>query len=124
MNILPEPTLAVQKAYPYRYIIYYFRIKVKTNEKTNLAEAEAVITEYFASVGAVPAEQDGDFEVTVCVPDSGGYMSVYCDRFVPSDVMALSPVMSERFETDVLSIACFDSDYLFLNLVNVIQDLD
>jgi len=35
MNILPEPTLAVQKAYPYRYIIYYFRIKVKTNEKTN-----------------------------------------------------------------------------------------
>ena len=103
---------------------YFSNLHIKTNEKTNLAEAEAVITEYFASVGAVPAEQDGDFEVTVCVPDSGGYMSVYCDRFVPSDVMALSPVMSERFETDVLSIACFDSDYLFLNLVNVSEAAD
>jgi hypothetical protein len=75
--------------------------------------------------GWVRADRDtADFEVNIFAPEGGRWISVYCDAFTHTDILAFCPRLSKNSGTDVLGVACFDSDYLFLNLCNAKESCD
>lgn len=74
---------------------------------------------------SVSSAQDADF--TVAMLESNDWISVYCDAFRHDDsdtCKAVAIPFSERLNTDVLGISCFDSDFMYLNLINQAEKLD
>lgn len=74
---------------------------------------------------ASPEEADG--AVAIIADEKYPWISVYSDLLNFEDpavfVETASP-LSEALKTDVLGIACFDSDYLYLNLINKAEKVD
>ncbi len=104
---------------------YFSNLHLRMKRDVAAEGVAEVVTGYFVGRGCVPATEDtADMTVSVFAPKSGGWLSVCSESFSYEDVLALAPGMAEQFQTDVLSVACFDSDYLFLNLVNVIEGVD
>ena len=71
------------------------------------------------------AEADGIFAILSA--NESQWYSVYADLFSfedPKRFAEYATPMSEKLETDVLGISCFDSDYLFLNIINGRQKVD
>lgn len=70
------------------------------------------------TVAASEEEADGAF--AVCTSEASGWYSVYSDLFCFENPEAFSQIakpMSAALQTQVLGTSCFDSDYLYLNLV-------
>lgn len=94
---------------------------------------EAAAADYFRArfreQGYLPAAAPEDADVTLYVaslPDSG-WISVYTDAFDlfdPSAIPGVAAPLSRAAEADVLIIAGFDSDYLFLNLIRASDRTD
>lgn len=104
---------------------YFSNIHIKNNDRPILNKAEKVLTDYFSRKRIIPSSaEDADFEVTVFSSPDSDWTSVYCDGFTPNDILDIAPVVSETCGTDVLSISCFDSDYMFINLVNANDSTD
>lgn len=62
----------------------------------------------------------------LCTSDCG-WISVYADFFAfsgPQETSEIIKPLSQALHTDVLAAACFDSDYLFLHLVNTADQTD
>ncbi|MBO5111466.1 MAG: hypothetical protein J6D21_12220 [Clostridia bacterium] len=88
-------------------------------------DVKTLVLEYFLTQGCVPADEGtADFEVAFYAPEDGRWMSVYSDAFTHTDILALSPRIAKAGETAVLGLACFDSDYLFLNLIDAPEGRD
>lgn len=71
--------------------------------------------------------EEADAVVAVVSEEGDAWVSVYSELFVhddPESCAALAAPVSLALNTDVLGIACFDSDYLYLNLINPSQKLD
>ena len=99
-----------------------FHVKKDSTFKNDL---KAPLSEYLKEKGFVVTDDtSSDLVVSVYAPEDSDWMSVYCDAFDYEDVLALSSRVSQASGTDVLSIACFDSDYLFLNLHNAAEPCD
>ena len=69
-------------------------------------------------------ESNADMEVIIRTQKDGGWVSVLCNGFTHNDILTLAPLMSEINKSDVLATACFDSDLLFLNLINTSDNTD
>lgn len=94
-------------------------------ESTSESDIKRWILAYFLEKGFVQADSNtADFEVNILASESSHWISVYCDAFTHTDILSLSPRISQNSGNDVLGIACFDSDYLFLNLLNVNENRD
>ncbi|MBQ8747741.1 MAG: hypothetical protein IJZ08_07750 [Clostridia bacterium] len=103
---------------------YFSNLHIK-KESVSEEDVKAEILACFAENGCTPSDSDtADFEVCLYAPADGRWLSVYCDTFECTDVLTLAPRISEKTGADVLALACFDSDYLFLNLVNVKDSRD
>ncbi len=101
---------------------YFSNLHIK-NESFSESDVKACIVSYFSEKGFVKSGYDNaDFEVDVYVPKDSRWTSVYCDAFTYNDIIELCPRVSSISGDDVLGVACFDSDYLFLNLLNVKED--
>ncbi|MCI8618456.1 MAG: hypothetical protein HFG44_00045 [Oscillospiraceae bacterium] len=77
------------------------------------------------TVAASEEEADGVF--AVCTSEASGWYSVYSDLFCFEDPNAFSRIakpMSAALQTQVLGMSCFDSDYLYLNLVHASEAVD
>ncbi len=103
---------------------YFSNLHIK-KASTSEGDVKSWILAYFEEKGFVQADRDtADFEVNILASESGHWISVYCDAFTHTDVLALCPRIAQNSGNDVLGIACFDSDYLFLNLLNVKEKRD
>ena len=76
-----------------------------------------------------PAESAEDADATVVIRSSADcpWISLCSDALAhddPDSCTAVAVPISSELHTDVLGIACFDSDYLYLNLVNPEESLD
>lgn len=76
-----------------------------------------------------PVESEDEADVSVAVISSEGsrWYSVFSDLFyfnTQEDFKEYADTLSLKLETDILGISCFDSDYLFLNLINVQKNTD
>lgn len=73
------------------------------------------------------SEEDADGAVAIVADADHTWVSVYSDLLTfedPTVFADLAAPISEALGTDVLGIACFDSDFLFLNLINKAEKLD
>jgi len=101
--------------------------------RKNDAITEGKISEYICNIMAAqqykpvssPDEADGAFAIVS--DDTSAWYSVYSDLFsfeMPKAFSDYAIPMSGTFKTDVLGISCFDSDYLYLNLINTTDKTD
>lgn len=95
---------------------YFANLYVKQRSPKDI---EKKITEYYANLGVTPTDaENADIKVSIFAPYGSEWVSVCSEAFTHDDILALAPSISKVTQNDVLSAACFDSDYLFLNLIN------
>ena len=71
--------------------------------------------------------EDADFAVTVFYAQDSNWISVCSRAFAhddPDSCKNIASPLSAQLHTDVMGIACFDSDYLYLNLINTDECVD
>lgn len=76
---------------------------------------------------SVEKMQEADVAVAVIEPRNSQWISICSEIFAhddPGSCKAVAVPLSSRLHTDVLGIACFDSDYLYLNLINADENAD
>ena len=103
---------------------YYSNLHIKKG--TILPDdIKARIFTYMTEKGYTKADSESsDVEVALYAPADSAWTSVYCETFEYTDVLSLAARIAEGKDVDVLGIACFDSDYLFLNLLNAAREKD
>lgn len=80
--------------------------------KDNLAQRKYALVEH---------AQDADVVVAVLRVQNSDWISICSQVFAhddPDSCQEIAAQFSARLHTDVMGIACFDSDYLYLNLIN------
>lgn len=100
--------------------------------KKDLVTREAVVScigDIMARRGyeTAASESDADGTVTVISTAEGQWISVFSEQLAHDDsdsCKAIAMPISEQLCTDVLGISCFDSDYLYLNLLNAAEQTD
>ncbi len=103
---------------------YFSNLHVRKDGVSD-ADVKSSITKHFLGAGYTVAEsEDADLNIDIYTPEESGWISVYSDSFAHTDVMSLSKAISAKIDSDILSIACFDSDYLFMHLRNAKRNLD
>lgn len=100
--------------------------------KTDEISTEKVcnyVRESLTEQGYAPVENatEADAFVVVLVPQNSQWISLYSEIFAhddPDSCKKIAAPLSAQLQTDVLGIACFDSDYLYLNLINSVESAD
>lgn len=87
------------------------------------------LTKIMASRGYTLVNTPEESQCTFAIVNdkSSGWYTLYSDSFLfntPEDFLEFGRPMSRAFKTDVLGIGCFDSDFLFLHLVDEIGGVD
>ena len=75
----------------------------------------------------VACEQDADIVVAVLDSQNSNWISICSQAFAhddPDSCKDIAAPLSAQLHTDVMGIACFDSDYLYLNLINADESVD
>lgn len=75
----------------------------------------------------IECADDADFAVTVYTAQNSNWISICSEVFAHDDsdsCKSIAAPLSAQLHTDVMGIACFDSDYLYLNLINVDESVD
>ena len=71
--------------------------------------------------------EEADMVAVLCFDEGSPWISVYSNILAHDDPDSCSgkiiPISSE-LQTDVMGISCFDSDYLYLNLINAAEQVD
>ena len=108
---------------------WFSNIHIKKNEN---AFTEAIVdflkkTMMEKKYHLVQDREEADAVVTLVAQENCPWISVYSQVFAhddPESCLAIAKPISAALRTDVLGISCFDSDYLYLNLVNDAEELD
>ena len=97
---------------------YFSNLFIRQGRQTTADTIGSTLIEHFSARGIHPCEADkADLSVLLDM-SHGTWGAVYCEECGYEDLLALAPRMSEQCHADVLTCACFDSDYMFLNLYN------
>jgi hypothetical protein len=97
---------------------YFAHMFIRQNQQSTVDAIKHTLLEHFATRNVIPCDADkADFSVMLDMSDPT-WIAVYSEGWGHEDLLAVSPQVSERCGTDVLSCACFDSDYMFLHLYN------
>ena len=75
----------------------------------------------------VECAEGADFAVTVYIAQNSNWISICSQVFAhddPDSCKDIAAPLSAQLHTDVMGIACFDSDYLYLNLINADESVD
>ena len=100
--------------------------------KSNNATPSAIcdfINNHMTSKNFSPTQSEGDADACFAIvnnPDCQ-WISIYSDSLCfdsANNISEYGTPMSLAFQSDVLSIGCFDSDYMFLNLIDATNNLD
>lgn len=106
----------------------FSNLQVRRTDKLNtdtIAKAVSALLEQ-QQYKAVPDQNEADITVIIYNGDSP-WVSVCSDGIEISDDKtseALLRPLSAELDTDVMAISCFDSDYLFFNLINEAEKIN
>lgn len=107
--------------------MFFSNVHIRLTDAICAADAaEAVTARMIAQGYTVTDAQKPDAEVFICT-SARPWISVCSDSLDfagADDTRALIAPLSDSLKTDVLAVACFDSDYLFMNLVNTADGTD
>lgn len=107
---------------------WFSNFHIKKTGQQSKDELARLLDNILRQQGWLPASEDdadGGFAIS-CKSDSQ-WFSVYSDIFSFEDPKAfavLSQPLSLGLKTDILGISCYDSDYMYLNLINAVDGVD
>lgn len=103
---------------------YFSNLHVKKNA-LSLDSVKETIRGYFTWAGYDVADaENGDFFIELYAPEDSQWITICSESFTHKDVIKLGKTLSASTDSETLSISCFDSDYMFLNLVDIKKRLD
>ena len=102
---------------------WFSNIHIRKNNTVTEETIEKCISNFMAAKQYLPctSEIDADGAVAVVSSETCPWISIYSDFLDledPGKFWEIAVPLSSELHTDVLGISCFDSDYLYLNLVN------
>jgi hypothetical protein len=108
---------------------WFSNVHIRKNETASEEKVIEFIRGWMASKQYVPcaAETDADGAVAMIAEEDCQWISVYSDLLSfenPGKYTEIATPLSAELHTDVLGISCFDSDYLYLNLVNADEEVN
>lgn len=108
---------------------WFSNIHIRKNGAVAEEKIVKFISEWMAAQQYLPTASKMDADGAVAIIASGDcpWISVYSDLLTfedPKKCTEISAPMSSKLHTDVLGISCFDSDYLYLNLINIEDKTD
>lgn len=108
---------------------WFSNLHIRKNSTLTQSDISEYIRNMMAAQEYLPAdsvaEADGAFAIVS--DDECPWYSVYSDLFAfdePKTFADYALPMSEKLKTDILGMACFDSDFMYLNLLNAESKLD
>lgn len=98
----------------------FTNIQIRKNEGTKLKDIENLLCANFKEKGfkKVLNVETADETVILCEANGSGWITVSSGFFEPVPDSGMLVSISKELNTDVMSISCFDSDCLNMNLVN------
>lgn len=107
---------------------WFSNLHIRRTENIEPSAVDLALTEMMTAANYLPAENAAEADAAVAILGTDSeWISVYSDCFEfgePKLFQDIARPISERLHTDVLGIACFDSDFVFMNLINPEQKLD
>lgn len=108
---------------------WFPNIHIKKNEAVTKQLLEKHIESIMAAqhYSLAQSEEDADGAVAIIAAEDCPWISVYSDLLSlenPNNCAEMAASLSAEMGTDVLAISCFDSDYLYLNMVNTQENTD
>ena len=104
--------------------MFFQNVHIRKNEEYSHDALKKLLIGEMEKKGYTLLESDEDAEVFVVIyaPEKSAWVSVASDCFdfrTAEDTKAAALPISNQFGTDVLAAACFDSNYLLMNMRNV-----
>lgn len=108
---------------------WFSNIHIRKKTSVTQEAVAAYISKLMAAKQYLPAASENDADgVVVIVTDSCSQWISVCSDLLshddPESCAAIAAPISAELHTDVLGISCFDSDYLYLNLINAEEQTD
>lgn len=108
---------------------WFSNIHIRKRDTVTMEAIASCIHTIMARRGYEPvvSESDADGIVAVISTPESQWISVCSEQLAHDDAESYKGIampISEQLCTDVLGIACFDSDYLYLNLINAKEQVD
>ena len=108
---------------------WFSNIHIRKNETATEETISKYIDKIMASKHYLPcaSEPDADGAIAIAASADCCWISIYSDLLSledPSKCAEILVPLSSELHTDVLGISCFDSDYLYLNLINTQDKTD
>lgn len=102
---------------------WFSNIHIRKHQTATEETVEKFLREYLTAQNYLPVESksDADGAVAIVAGAACPWISVYSDLLPfeePGKHAEIAASISTELHTDVLGISCFDSDYLYLNLIN------
>lgn len=101
--------------------------------RKNSMITETAVAEYIRGIMSakqylpVTSEEEADGAFAIITDDNSQWYSIYSDLFSfdePKQFTDYALPMSKELKTDILGISCFDSDYLYLYLIDAAKKVD
>lgn len=108
---------------------WFSNIHIRKCETVTEPSVAKYINKLLAAQQYFPAESENDADgaVAIVCDEGNQWISVYSDLLSleePKSFEKIAAPLSAQLHTDVLGISCFDSDYLYLNLINTDEKTD
>lgn len=109
--------------------MFFKNIHIRKNKEYNHDTLKKILIGEMEKKGFTLLESNEEAEVSVVIysPERSKWVSVASDCFdfdTAEDIKAVALPISEKFRTDVLAAACYDSDYLIMNIINAVDGTD
>lgn len=102
--------------------MWFSSLHIRKNEVTTAGAVEQSVCKLMDAKGYCPGlPEDAEIAVAILSSDSSKWVSVHFEEWMfeePDDFAELANPMSVELQTDIMGIACFDSDFLYLNLIH------
>lgn len=108
---------------------FFNNLHVRSNGLLTPEQVADYVRSAYTAKGFTPVDSpdEADMHAAVLGGPDDGWISVYSEEFQFSgadDMRALAAEYSAAFQTDALTLLCFDSDFLLMNLVNTSDGAD
>lgn len=107
---------------------WFCNFQIRKNSTVTEDTVKNCIAERMTAMGYLPANtEESDGAVAVLTDPDSQWICVCSELLAhddPASCSAIATPISAQLHTDVLGIACFDSDYLYLNLIHAEDKTD
>ncbi len=102
---------------------FFINLHVRKNETADVGSVKDEFAEYLKDKGYQMTENGDDADGTAYIYTSGNsdWITVFSDALEIGDEQTFAEILhpfSKALNTDALAVACVDSDFLFMNLIN------